>query len=98
MSNDPRRRTTKWLLEPPPLRSNQFLNLCFRFQVNPPFWGPMSKAKVITKADGNEETIDKRVQNQGKYSKNKKRARGTSLDQEQDSVKKCNNKIDDDDN
>ena len=45
----------------PPSRKTKML----RFQVNPPNWGPKSKARVITNTS--EEVMDKRAKNQGKY-------------------------------
>ena len=52
----------------PASRSSQLL----RFQQNPlPNWGPKQKAKVIDK-NGSQEIVDKRLKNQGKYSKKKR--------------------------
>ena len=53
----------------PASRSSQLL----RFQQNPlPNWGPKQKAKVITDQNGSQEMVDKRLKNQGKYSKKKR--------------------------
>ena len=54
-----------------------------RFQHNPPNWGPKSKARVFVKKGENEEPVDKRAKNQGKFSSKRRKMDESPLKENQ---------------